>query len=1159
MKRKTNIIITSPLIAAVAGLALTAGTASGQITQDFESTTAPDVPTGWATIGVGAEGTYATTAGEGNPGQSGNLDWTASNQTAPGVYLVNSGAAFDATKPISGSFDFYVVEEGNYSNANFIIGDVQDGLTGDAGEFINVWMCEQQFGTRARVYDGSNTLLFSGDGNNNYAFKTNEWVSATFTWTPTAGKTGTFSVLLDSPSFTNSPMVVTNYTFDSAAAYFGFGTGKSASRFDNISITGTPFTGNYWDSDGATAGAGGTTPTGTWGTDDYWSVSATGEAATGAWAAGASAVFAAGTDATGTYTVTVDGSQDIGGLFVEEGSLTLADGTSGALNVTASDTTLLIQPGADATIEVPFTDSGTEVLSKGGDGTLILNADNSGATGGLVLGGGVTQFESPASINGSGETVTLGSLGTMVFGASFVDTNIPAALDRIITTSSGTVAADNYAATAFDLDTPGLTDVSLGAVGSVAYTGTLTPAGTTYRLGGGGGTLTMSNGFGGAGDDLAVRGPGTVILGAANAYDGSTSVTDATLQLNAASSLPSGTTLSLSNGTLRLNGNDTTVAVGTLDGGAFENGSASTAATLTVDNSSAITFQGTIQDGGAAALALTKDGSGNLRLVGDQGYTGNTTISNGILEVGSRNDGGGTLGGGSYSGNISIAAGSELWHWNDTQEFSGIISGDGAVWTWSGSNLTLSGENTYTGETRIWSDTTSGSSLTVSSLNSVTAGSIETGSGTVATPVASSSLGAPSSEANGTIYLSRTGKRASCTLRYVGLGETTDRIINVGFDSSSKQTIDADGTGLLKFTSPFAISAGSGTSSGGIILRGTGDGEVAEIGTIPGSLEKNDGGTWTVNGTNSVDATTVSAGKLLVNGTFTSRTGTFNVNGTSTLGGTATISDSTPGTVSVVLAAGASLEPGTSVGTLTVDGALDISAPAGGAGLLNFELDTTAASDQIAVTGALNIGSGALGLSDFSFSDLGGLENGTYTLISSGGLTGSIDGGDSTATDAIGDADFELQISGNDVVLAVTGLPGGGPSYATWSSGAGANDDTNGDGVENAVAYVLGAADVNEVMTGKVPTLDNSDPDFFIFNFRRSDDAEADATTAIAAQYGTDLSGWTTAVDDATDVIITPTDDFYDTGVDKVEVKLRRSVLAPDGRLFARLLVTVTP
>ena len=39
----------------------------------------------------------------------------------------------------------------------------------------------------------------------------------------------------------------------------------------------------YWDTDGATSGAGGPTPTGTWGTDDFWSTDPLGEVVTGPW------------------------------------------------------------------------------------------------------------------------------------------------------------------------------------------------------------------------------------------------------------------------------------------------------------------------------------------------------------------------------------------------------------------------------------------------------------------------------------------------------------------------------------------------------------------------------------------------------------------------------------------------------------------------------------------------------------------------------------------------------------------------------------------------------------------------------------------------------------------------------------------------------------
>ena len=62
--------------------------------------------------------------------------------------------------------------------------------------------------------------------------------------------------------------------------------------------------------------------------------------------------------------------------------------------------------------------------------------------------------------------------------------------------------------------------------------------------------------------------------------------------------------------------------------------------------------------------------------------------------------------------------------------------------------------------------------------------------------------------------------------------------------------------------------------------------------------------------------------------------------------------------------------------------------------------------------------------------------------------------------------------------------------------------------------------------------------------------------TAITVEYGNDLVGWTTAVDDNNNVEIevppgTPTD--------AVVVKLKRSTLGATGKIFARLKVVVPP
>ena len=78
------------------------------------------------------------------------------------------------------------------------------------------------------------------------------------------------------------------------------------------------------------------------------------------------------------------------------------------------------------------------------------------------------------------------------------------------------------------------------------------------------------------------------------------------------------------------------------------------------------------------------------------------------------------------------------------------------------------------------------------------------------------------------------------------------------------------------------------------------------------------------------------------------------------------------------------------------------------------------------------------------------------------------------------------------------------------------------------------------------------------FTYRRNDDANTDPNTVITAQYSHTLGNWVDAVHDGSNIIITPTDDFYGAGVDKVEVMIKRS-LAPDNKLFSRLDVSFTP
>jgi len=139
----------------------------------------------------------------------------------------------------------------------------------------------------------------------------------------------------------------------------------------------------------------------------------------------------------------------------------------------------------------------------------------------------------------------------------------------------------------------------------------------------------------------------------------------------------------------------------------------------------------------------------------------------------------------------------------------------------------------------------------------------------------SSSMGRPTTVENGIITMGSSGKAVSCTLKYTGTGETTDRIMDISFNSNAGHNIYANGTGLLKFTSTFVIHKSSGSTSGGITLRGSGDGEISAGLTgdnLPGRLDKDDAGTWTLGGTNTANTVNVKNGRLIADGSLTGRT-----------------------------------------------------------------------------------------------------------------------------------------------------------------------------------------------------------------------------------------------------------------------------------------------
>ncbi|MBV2142811.1 autotransporter-associated beta strand repeat-containing protein [Falsochrobactrum sp. TDYN1] len=100
--------------------------------------------------------------------------------------------------------------------------------------------------------------------------------------------------------------------------------------------------------------------------------------------------------------------------------------------------------------------------------------------------------------------------------------------------------------------------------------------------------------------------------------------------------------------------------------------------------------------------AIRKVGTGTLTLSGDHNsFTGGTTISAGVLQIG---NGGAT---GSLPGNV-VTNGALSFNRNNTMTFTGTISGSGEVRQVGTGTTVLTGINTYPGGTKI-----SGGTLTI--------------------------------------------------------------------------------------------------------------------------------------------------------------------------------------------------------------------------------------------------------------------------------------------------------------------------------------------------------------------------------------------------------------------------------------------------------------
>jgi autotransporter-associated beta strand protein len=387
-------------------------------------------------------------------------------------------------------------------------------------------------------------------------------------------------------------------------------------------------------------------------------------------------------------------------------------------------------------------------------------------------------------------------------------------------------------------------------------------------------------------------------------------------------------------------------------------------------------FSGQLADNGTGAVSLRKTGAGIWTVSGSNTYTGGTELNAGTLSLGSAGAigssgtisfNGGTLQATAinttdYSSRFSNADGQQYRIDTNSQNVTlataltsmatALTSTGGSLTKLGAGTLTLTAANTYTGGTTISAGTVSvgngsitgsivgdvanSGTLTFNRSNDLTYGGVISGTGAVSksgggtltltgastytggTTISAGTLSLGSANAIGT---SGTVTFGGGTLQY-SASNTSDNSARFSNAASQQYSIDTNSENVTL--------ASNLTSTGG-------------------SFTKIGAGTLTLTGNNSYDGgTTVSEGKLVVNGSIS--TSTTIVSSGATLGGSGTVG-------ALTINSGGFVTPGNSPGILTVNGNYTQ------AGEYTAEIaDTNAGSgyDQINVLGTVDITSGSL-------------------------------------------------------------------------------------------------------------------------------------------------------------------------------------------------------
>jgi autotransporter-like protein len=256
----------------------------------------------------------------------------------------------------------------------------------------------------------------------------------------------------------------------------------------------------WWDpTNGTTAGTGTTTPNGTWSTaiPAAWNANSAGTGAVAVWSnSGNDAVFSAGTDATGAYTVTVSGGITANSITFEEGTVTLAGTATPVLTIGAGGVTITSTINGTttfgSTLGTVITSANQTWANNSSQSFVVASGVEIGKANTLTLGGSGTGSITGVISQNSGSGANQGSLvktgagtftlsGANTYGGSSNGTTINnGTLFVNNTTGSGTGAG---AVTVNGTGTLGGSGIITGAVTATGSTAVINPGATAGAIG----------------------------------------------------------------------------------------------------------------------------------------------------------------------------------------------------------------------------------------------------------------------------------------------------------------------------------------------------------------------------------------------------------------------------------------------------------------------------------------------------------------------------------------------------------------------------------------------------------------------------------------------------------------------------------------------------